>query len=120
MHGRLAPVSRPGPYEPTALLASWPALPDPCAAALHDRTVYNRQHLGGPWTGWCIAGRELVSPDGDRISPERMRGILWRQQTEARRDAAQARRKKRVGRMVTVVRIDQDDWHRERFGTVAG
>ncbi|MGJ4801771.1 DUF3653 domain-containing protein [Luteimonas sp. SDU82] len=101
----------------------WPAgqpCPNACAAALHDRTVYNRQHLGGPWSGWRMAGRELVSPDGDRISPERMRGLLWRQQAEERRDAARAAREKRVSRMVTVVRIDQGDWHRERFGTVAG
>lgn len=99
----------------------WPAgqpCPNECAAALHDRTVYNRQHLGGPWAGWRMAGRELVSPDGDRISPERMRGLLWRAEIEARRDAARARARP-VG-LVTVVRIRQDDWHRERFGAAAG
>lgn len=67
-----------------------------------------------------MAGRELVSPDGDRISAERMRGLLWRAQLEARRDAGRASREKRVSKMVTVVRIDQGDWHRERFGTVVG
>lgn len=97
----------------------WPAgkpCPNPCAAALHDRVIHNLTPLHGPWDGWRMAGRELVSPDGDRISPERLRGILWRQQAEARRDAAQARRKKRVSKMVTVLRIDHDDWHRTTFG----
>lgn len=74
----------------------WPVgqpCPNPCAAALYDRTVYNRQHLSGPWTGWRMAGRDLISPDGDRISPERLRGLLWRQQAEAKLAAAQTRRK---------------------------
>lgn len=79
----------------------WPVgqpCPNPCAAAHYERLIYNRQHLGGPWAGWRMAGRELVSPDGDRISPERMRGLLWRQAHEKRRDAAKSRREKRVGR----------------------
>lgn len=98
----------------------WPAgqpCPNPCAAAHYERQVYNRQHLGGPWTGWRMAGRELISPDGDRISPERMRGILWRHAQEQRRDAARSRREKRVSRsVVTILRINYDDWHRTTFG----
>lgn len=89
----------------------WPAgqpCPNECAGSHYDRTVYNRQHLGGPWTGWRMAGRELVSPDGDRISAERMRGLLWREALDKRR-AGSVQRKRRVGRLVTVVRIDQVD-----------
>lgn len=104
----------------------WPegqACPNLCASALHDRLTRNHTALHGPWTGWRLAGRDLVSPEGDRIAPERLRGLLWRQDSEARRDAARARNaaKQRVSSMtVTVVRIANDDWHRERFGTVAG
>lgn len=43
----------------------------------YDRTVHNLTPLYGPWSGWRMAGRVLVSPDGDRIAPERLRGILW-------------------------------------------
>lgn len=68
-----------------------------------------------------MAGRDLVAPDGARISPERLRGLLWRQEAEERRDAARTRREKRVSSgLVTVLRVRNDDWHRNRFGTVAG
>lgn len=79
----------------------WPEgqpCPNSCAAALYERTVYNHQHLGGPWTGWRMAGRVLVSPDGDRITPERLRGILWREGLEKRRRGS-AHAEKRVSRM---------------------
>lgn len=71
------------------------------------------------WRGWRFSRGCLVSPDGDKFTPERLRGIGWRQAQEARAAARRAR-DKRVNRLVTVVRIDQTDWHRERFGTVAG
>ena len=51
--------------------------PNSCAAAHYDRLIYNRTPLFGEWVGWRMAGRYLISPDGDRISPERLRGILW-------------------------------------------
>lgn len=102
----------------------WPVgqpCPNPCAAALYDRTVYNRQHLSGPWTGWRMAGRELVSPDGDRITPERLRGLLWRQASEQRLAQVRARNRRRVSdSVVTVLRVRNSDWHRERFGSSAG
>lgn len=63
----------------------WPdgqSCPNACARAQHQRLVHNRHELHGPWTGWRFAGRELVSPDGDRINAERLRGILF---TEALR-----------------------------------
>jgi len=53
-------------------------------AGHYERVVENRTPLYGPWAGWRMAGRDLVSPDKDRISPERLRGLLFRQAAEAR------------------------------------
>lgn len=72
------------------------------------------------WHGWRFAHDRLICPEGRRISPERLQGLLWRQEAEARRDAARARKKRGQQEVVTVLRIRQADWHRERFGTVAG
>ncbi|MCD9030365.1 phage protein [Luteimonas sp. Y-2-2-4F] len=91
--------------------------------AHYERVVHNRCSLHGPWTGWRMAGRDLVSPHGDRFSPERLEGLAWRMQAEARRDAARARNEtRRAGQhgMVTVLRVRQCDWHAERFGNRAG
>lgn len=46
------------------------------------------------WAGWRFSRGQLVSPDGDRISPERLRGLLWRQAQEARAAARQARKQR--------------------------
>ena len=61
--------------------------------------------------------------DGQRIAPERLRGLLWREKSEARIAKARAKREAFESDhkpLVTVLRISQDDWLRERFGTVAG
>lgn len=74
----------------------WPEgqpCPNGCAQALYERTVYNRHHLPQPWNGWRFAGRELVSPEGDRIAPERLRGLLWREAGEKRVSRRQATRR---------------------------
>lgn len=56
-----------------------------CAAAVYDWRVYGNGPLHGRWwSGWRIAGRELVSPDGQRISPERLRGLLFLQDAQRR------------------------------------
>lgn len=47
------------------------------SAAHHERVVHNRMPLYGPWQGWRMAGRDLVSPSGDRINQRRLVGILW-------------------------------------------
>jgi hypothetical protein len=62
--------------------------PNACALAHYDRTVHNLTPLTGPWAGWRMAGRVLVSPDGDRIAPERLRGLMFREAMEARRRKA--------------------------------
>lgn len=104
----------------------WPEgapCPNACAAALYDREVNNHVALTGQWQGWRLAGRDLVAPDGQRIAPERLRGILWRQESEARLAAARAKREASEGIsgcLVTVLRIHNSDWHRERFGSLAG
>lgn len=75
------------------------------------------------WHGWRFAADRLVAPDGSRITQERLRGLLWRQDSEARLAKLRATReaKQRVSRsVVTVLRVSNADWHRERFGTIAG
>ncbi len=44
------------------------------------------------WNGWRFAGRFLVSPDGDRMTPERLRGLCWRDYLELRRAGFPSRR----------------------------
>lgn len=104
----------------------WPEgqpCPNWCAAERYDRVVHNKHQLPAPWNGWRFAGRDLVSPDGDRISPERLKGLAWRASAEARRDAARSRNaaRKAVGSgLVTVLRVRNSDWCAERFGRSAG
>jgi hypothetical protein len=52
--------------------------------------IYQHADFAGDWAGWRLRGRWLISPDGDRINPLRLRGILF----------AEKLRPKRVGRMV--------------------
>lgn len=81
--------------------------------------------LIGEWYGWRLRGRHLVSPDGERITPERLRGLLWRDGSElrlagyaSRRTAEQAQRAARYGPRVKVVVIDLADYRAN--GLVAG
>lgn len=39
-----------------------------CARALYDWQVHGNGPLHGAWVGWRIAGDELITPMGDRIS----------------------------------------------------
>ena len=58
----------------------WPQdqpCPNACARSQLDRIIHNRHELHGPWHGWRFTGRDLVSPDGDRINAERLRGMLF-------------------------------------------
>lgn len=99
----------------------WPAgqpCPNNCAAQVRDMIALNHCRLHGPWAGWRLAGRELVSPDGVRLSAERVRGLAWRQEAEQRLAHVRARRKQVTGdAVVTVIRVRNNDWHAERFGT---
>jgi len=71
--------------------------------------------LTGDWLGWRQRGRWLVSDDGQRITVERLRGLLWREQMElyrqgfaSRRHAEQARRRRAFP--VKVVVVDLADY----------
>ena len=44
---------------------------------MYDCLVYNTIDFGHEWAGWKMRGRVLVSPDGDRISAQRLRGLLF-------------------------------------------
>lgn len=89
----------------------WPegqSCPNPCAGDLHRRLVDNHVDLTGPWAGWRLRGRDLVSPAGDRITPERMRGLMFRHQAEDRLAVARARRatREQSRQLVRVVVVD--------------
>lgn len=76
--------------------------------AHHARIVYNRTPLYGPWAGWRMAGRDLISPDGDRINPRRLAGILWAEKSRARSCAPELSKRCET---LTIVRLPA----RERF-----
>lgn len=104
--------------------AAGQTVPNPCAAAHWERVVRNHTDLTGDWYGWKMRGKELVSPDGQRISPERMKGILWRLQAEERLARAkrirEAKEKAVRHQSVKVVVVDLADWHSRNVGTMAG
>ncbi|WP_312368770.1 DUF3653 domain-containing protein [Stenotrophomonas sp.] len=50
--------------------------PNNCARDHYKRIVDNHVSLTGPWAGWRLAERDLVSPTGERISERRLRGLL--------------------------------------------
>lgn len=60
----------------------------------YRRIVENHTPLHGPWAGWRMAGRYLVAPDRTRITPERLRGLMFREAAELR--IAARRDKKRT------------------------
>jgi len=71
----------------------------------------------GEWYGWRLKGRHLISPDGDRMTPERLRGLMWRDRSElrlagyvSRRKAEQAQRAAKYGPKIKVVMIELADY----------
>lgn len=95
---------------------------NPFALAHYDRIVNGHTELRANWLGWKQRGRYLVAPDGQRISQERMRGIMWRLDAEARRDAARARnaKAKDLQGCVKVVVVELAAWQARHFGSRAG
>jgi len=65
----------------------------------------------------ALAVRDLVSPDGQRISPERLRGLIFHQTLDERRDRARVRRQPKQ-QLVRVVVVDLAE-HRIRSGDAA-
>ncbi len=85
------------------------------------------QYLTGPFAGWSIRGNYLVSPDGDRMTPERLVGLAWRDKMELRLAGYASRRKAEAGKaiagrrqMVKVVVVDLGDFRERHFGKSAG
>lgn len=102
----------------------WPEAtpcPNTCAAQVRDQITRNHVRLHGPWAGWRLAGRDLVSPEGVRLPERRLRGLVWRVEAEERVAKARARKANSGHRgMVTILRVPVRDWHAERFGSRAG
>jgi hypothetical protein len=73
--------------------------PPCCAAAVerYEQDCWNHFDLTGPWTGWTLRGRVLISPHGDRVSASRVQGLMFVETLRIRRDAAQMRQQKRTG-----------------------
>lgn len=62
------------------------------------------------WYGWRLRGRHLVSDDGQRMTIERLRGLMWRDKMElrlkgyaSRRAAEEARQSASQRQLVKVV-----------------
>lgn len=71
------------------------------------------------WYGWRLRGRHLVSEDGQRITIERLRGLMWRDKMElrlagyaSRRAAEEARRAAHRPKVKVVVMDLADYRHR--------
>ncbi|GAA5008838.1 hypothetical protein [Pseudoluteimonas lycopersici] len=52
--------------------------------AHYQRVVYGTAPLYGPWHGWRTAGRYLVAPSGERLTVERVLGLLWAEKNRRR------------------------------------
>ena len=67
----------------------------------------------GEWYGWRLRGRHLVSDTGQRMTPERLRGLLWRDEVELRRQGFASRRaaeeRRRKGQLVKVIVVQLAD-----------
>ena len=91
---------------------------------LHDLMARNHTPLYGRWNGWRMAGRELVSPDGTRFTPERLRGLAWQQETSTRLNSSRAlnaeKKAGQHGAKVKVVVVDLGQWQERHFGRAAG
>lgn len=81
--------------------------------------------LPGEWYGWRLKGRHLVSPDGDRLTPERLRGLIYRDLQElrlagfaSRRKAEAGQRAAKYGPRIKVVIVDLADYR--AHGLAAG
>ncbi|MDR2872071.1 MAG: phage protein [Xanthomonadaceae bacterium] len=78
--------------------------------------VRNHVHLYRDWSGWRLAGRDLISPHGERINRQRLEGLLWRADAQDIRDAKRNRKKSKLSKIKVVI-YDLDQYRRERFGT---
>ncbi|MEG3191611.1 hypothetical protein [Lysobacter sp. D1-1-M9] len=75
------------------------------------------------WYGWKLRGRELVSPDRQRISRTRLEGLLWRDAMELRLAGYASRRKAEAAKvaagrrqLVKVVVVELGEYRRHGVG----
>lgn len=50
------------------------------------------------WHGWRLKGRLLFAPNGATITPERLAGMVWRDEMELRRAGYASRRRAEADR----------------------
>ena len=62
-----------------------------CAGRLYEEKVLGHIDLTGEWAGWRLRGRDLIAPDGTRINPRSLQGMLFRWKNEQRVARARAR-----------------------------
>lgn len=55
---------------------------NPCARARYAEQVLGELDLFDEWRGWKFKGKYLVSPDGLKVNPQRLRGILFRERIQ--------------------------------------
>ncbi len=81
---------------------------------MRDATLNGRIDFVGKWQGWKLRDRELVSPDGQRISSRRLEGLLWRDAMELRLAGFASRRQAEAAKQVVrvvVVRLQDYRQH---------
>jgi hypothetical protein len=87
-------------------------------AFMFDAKVHGRIDLNGHWQGYRLRNRELISPGGERITPERLEGLLWRDAMELRLAGYASRREaERPKQLVRVVVVDLE--HYRKHGVAA-
>lgn len=52
---------------------------------MYDLLVNSRVDFANEWSGWKMRGAVLISPEGDRIRPERLRGLLFGESLKKRK-----------------------------------
>ena len=70
-----------------------------------------------------MAGKNLVSPRGERISPRRLEGLIWLKKADDRRRSARitarVNKTKREQSLVKVVVVQLADWQHKHLGRIA-
>lgn len=92
------------------------AKPNACAIDLIRWNADGNGALHGHWHGWRIAGRCLIAPGGVRLPVERVLGLAWRQDAEARLSNAKARRAASTQQSVRVVVVTLTEFQAQRNG----
>lgn len=64
---------------------------NPCAGRLYQEKVLGHVDLAADWAGWKLRGRWLISPEGDRINPLRLRGLMFAEAGQQRIAQAKAK-----------------------------